>query len=209
MTIDPGPNRTAPRTPCACPWLRPPDRSVWLDPVQTRLTPAPAHSPGARTYSYQNQDLPRCGARPTAPRPAHNSVPAASAISWRPTPPAPTGRPQKLLCSFFSSVASSDADSACRSSNRDSGKTRCVARRCSQTPLLAAELRLAYVAWVPTTSVLRSSGHLNTDRAPRTGVLVKRLRLSSRFSNAPANFTRSAEGQTVTSWTIGSRPSAR
>ena len=33
--------------------------------------------------------------------------------------------------------------------------------------------------------------------------------LSSRFSNVPTNFTNSAEGQTVTSWTIGFRPSAR
>ena len=126
-------------------------------------------------YSYQNQDVPRSGARPTAPRPAHNSVPAASAISWRPTPPAPTGRPKKLFYSFSSSVASSDDDSACRSSNPDSGKTRCVACRCSQTPPLAAELPLAYVAWALPTSFLRSSSYFNTDTISRTGVLVRRL----------------------------------
>ena len=140
MTIDPGPNRTAPRTPCACPWLRPPDRSVWLDPIQTRLTPAPVHSPGARTYWYQNQDVPRFGARLAAPPPAHNSLRAASVISWRPTPPAPTGRPKKLFYSFSSSVASSDDGQACRSSTSYSDKTRCAACRCSQTQPLAAEL---------------------------------------------------------------------
>jgi hypothetical protein len=32
-------------------------------------------------------------ARLRAPGPAHNSVPAASAISWQPTPPAPNGSP--------------------------------------------------------------------------------------------------------------------
>jgi len=46
--------------------------------------------------------------------PARNSVRAAPAISSRPTPPAPTGQPQNLLCSSFPSVASSDDDSACR-----------------------------------------------------------------------------------------------
>src|SRR5207245_1064902 len=88
----------------------------------------------------ENQDVPRSGARPAAPQLAHNSVRAASATSWRPTPPAPTGRPQKLLYSFFSSVASSDDDPACRNSNLDSGKTRCVACRYSQTPPLTFEL---------------------------------------------------------------------
>jgi hypothetical protein len=75
------------------------------------------------------KDVPRSGARPAAARPARNSVRVASAIFWRPTPPAPTGRPKKLLysSSSSSSIASSDADSACRSSNPDSGKTRCVA----------------------------------------------------------------------------------
>jgi hypothetical protein len=57
-----------------------PDRSVWLGPVQTQLTPAPGWPPSVRTYSYQNQDAPRSGVRPAAPRPAQNSVPAASAI---------------------------------------------------------------------------------------------------------------------------------
>ncbi|MGA7631433.1 MAG: winged helix-turn-helix domain-containing protein [Terriglobales bacterium] len=33
----------------------------------------------------------------TLPGPAHNSVPAASAISWPATPPEPTGRPQKIF----------------------------------------------------------------------------------------------------------------
>ncbi len=69
-------------------------------------------------------------ARPTAPRLGRNSVRAASAISYRPTPLAPTGRLKKLFYSFSSSVVSSDDDQACRSSNPDSGKTRRVACRC-------------------------------------------------------------------------------
>src|SRR5438552_8798588 len=101
--------------------------------------------------------------RPTgSPRLAHNSVRAASATSWRPTPPAPTGRPQKLLYSFFSSVASSDDDPACRNSNPDSGKTRCVACRYSQTPPLTFELPRGCVAWRLTTCLLRSSSYFNT-----------------------------------------------
>src|SRR2546427_10491729 len=94
----------------------------------------------------ENQDVPRSGARPAAPQLAHNSVRAASATSWRPTPPAPTGRPQKLLYSFFSRVASSDDDSARRNSNPDSGKTPCVACRCSRTPPLTSELQGGGVA---------------------------------------------------------------
>jgi hypothetical protein len=63
-------------------------------------------------------------------------------------------------------------------SGADSGKTRCVPCRRSPTPLLSAELPLAYVAWALTTSFLRSSSYFNTDTSPRTGVLVKRLQLS-------------------------------
>src|SRR3989475_8251125 len=110
----------------------------------------------------ENQDVPRSGARPAAPQLAHNSVRAASATSWRPTPPAPTGRPQKLLYSFFPSVASSDDDPACRNSNLDSGKTRCVACRYSQTPPLTFELPRGCVAWGLTTCLLRSSSYFNT-----------------------------------------------
>src|SRR6266550_2780351 len=110
----------------------------------------------------ENQDVPRSGARPAAPQLAHNSVRAASATSWRPTPPAPTGRPQKLVYSFFSSVASSDDDPACRNSNLDSGKTRCVACRYSQTPPLTFELPRGCVAWGLTTCLLRSSSYFNT-----------------------------------------------
>src|SRR5258708_3106495 len=84
----------------------------------------------------------------------------------------PSGGPQKLLYSFFSSVASSDDDSACRKSNPDSGKTRCVACRCSETPPSTAELPPAYVAWALETSFLWSSSYLNTDKTPRTGVLL-------------------------------------
>jgi hypothetical protein len=40
-TIGPGPDRTGPRNPCACRRLQRPDRCVWLDPIQTRLTRAP------------------------------------------------------------------------------------------------------------------------------------------------------------------------
>src|SRR5438874_9307139 len=110
----------------------------------------------------ENQDVPRSGARPAAPQLAHNSVRAASATSWRPTPPAPTGWPQKLLYSFFSSVASSDDDSACRNSNPDSGKTRCVACRYSRTPPLTSELPRGCVAWGLTTCFLRSSSYFST-----------------------------------------------
>ena len=61
--------------------------------------------------SYPSQDAPRSGARPAAPRPAHDPVPAASAISWRPTPPAPNDRPKKLVYAvyaFSSNAAFSD-----------------------------------------------------------------------------------------------------
>src|SRR6266699_3504152 len=88
--------------------------------------------------------------------------PAPARQPWRPTPPAPTGRPQKLLYSFFSSVASSDDDPACRNSNLDSGKTRCVACRYSQTPPLTFELPRGCVAWGLTTCLLRSSSYFNT-----------------------------------------------
>jgi len=135
---------------------------VWLDPTQTRLTSAPVHSPGTRTYSYQNQDVFRSGFRPTAPRPDYNSVGAASAISWRPTPPEPAGQPKKLIVSFSSSVAPSGADSVCRSSTADCGKTRSAAYRCSQTPPLTSELPRGCVAWGLTTCFLRSSSYFNT-----------------------------------------------
>src|SRR5581483_6478 len=59
-------------------------------------------------YSYQNQDAPRSGARPAALRPAHNSAPAASAISWPPTPPAPNDQPKKLVYAFSSNAVSLD-----------------------------------------------------------------------------------------------------
>jgi hypothetical protein len=112
-TIDLGPDRTCPSNPFRMSVTRRPDRSVWLDRLQTRPTPAPANSPGARTYWYQNRDVLRSGARPAAPQTAHNSVRAASAIPWRPTPPAPTGRPKKLVYAFSSNAAFSDADPAC------------------------------------------------------------------------------------------------
>src|ERR1035437_1350911 len=93
----------------------------------------------------------------------------------RPTPPASTGQPKKLFYSSSSSVASSDADSAYRSSNPDSCKTRRGACRYSPTPSLAAEPPLAYVAWALPPSFLRSSSYFNTITTPRTGVLLKRL----------------------------------
>ena len=151
---------------------------MWLDPIQTRITPAPAHSPGARMFSYQNQDVPRFGSRPTAPRPAHNPVRGALAISWRPTPPVPTGQSKKLFYSFSSSVASSDAGQACRSSNPDCGKTRCVACRCSQTPLLIAEFPRGCVSGVLTLSVLHSFSRFTTHASRPKGVLLRRLRSS-------------------------------
>src|SRR5271157_4581108 len=138
--------------------------------------PAPAHSRGARTYWCQNQGAPRSDARPTAPRQAHNSVRAALAISWRPTPPAPTGQPKKLFYSFSSSVASSDAGQACRSSNPDSDKTRCVACRCSQTPPLAAQSPRGCVGGSPPLAVFHASSHFTTHASRRKGVLPRRLR---------------------------------
>jgi hypothetical protein len=54
-----------------------------------------------------------------------------------------TNRPAKLLYSSSSRAACSDDDSACRSASPGSGKIRCVACRCSQTPQPTAELRLA------------------------------------------------------------------
>src|SRR5271157_1648593 len=137
--------------------------------------PAPAHSRGARTYGCQNQGALRSDARPTSPRQAHNSVRVALAISWRPTPPAATSLPKKLFYSFPSSVASSGDDSACRSSNPDSGKTRCVACRCPQTPQLAAEFPRGCVGGSPTFSVFHSSSHFTTHPCRRKGVLLRRL----------------------------------
>src|SRR5881296_4237507 len=58
----------------------------------------------ARKYRHQNQDVPRSGAHPVAPRPARNSIRAASAISWPPTPPAPNDRPRKLAYAFSSNA---------------------------------------------------------------------------------------------------------
>ena len=107
-------------------------------------------------------DVPRSGARPTTPRPAHNSVRVQPSISWWLIPLAPIGCLQERF-SFFPSIAvSADADQACRSSTADCGKTRFVAYRCLQTPQLAAELPLAYAVWALTTSFPKSSGNLNT-----------------------------------------------
>ena len=133
----------------------------------------------------ENQDVPRSGARPAAPQLAHNSVRAASATSWRPTPPAPTGRPQKLVYSFFSSVASSDDDPACRNSNLDSGKTRCVACRYSQTPPLTFELPRGCVAWGLTTCLLRSSSYFNTRHSSANRVLVRHLPIQAITQTQP------------------------
>src|SRR5208283_405372 len=146
--------------------------------------PAPAHSRGARTYGCQNQGALRSDARPTSPRQAHNSVRVALAISWRPTPPAATSLPKKLFYSFPSSVASSGDDSACRSSNPDSGKTRCVACRCPQTPQLAAEFPRGCVGGSPTFSVSHSSSHFTTHASHRKGALPRRLRCSALFARA-------------------------
>ena len=124
-----------------------------LGPVQTRLTPTPGCPPGVRTYSYQNQDAPRSGARPAAPRPVHNS-----------------GSCQRSFFRWRSSVLIS---------NLDSGKTRSAVYRCSQTRPPTAELPHGYVVRVLATLFLRSSGKFNTDPACRTGVLVRRLPVSN------------------------------
>src|SRR5438552_8481977 len=124
--------------------------------------------------------------RPTgSPRLAHNSVRAASATSWRPTPPAPTGRPQKLLYSFFSSVASSDVDPACRNSNPDSGKTRCVACRYSQTPPLTFELPRGCVVWGLTTFFYGHRATSTRDTPPPTDVLVRHLPIQAITQTQP------------------------
>jgi hypothetical protein len=47
-TICREPDRRGPQNPSSYQWLRPPDRSVSLGPIQTRLTRAPAHSSDAR-----------------------------------------------------------------------------------------------------------------------------------------------------------------
>jgi len=57
--------------------------------------------------------VPQSGARPAAPRPTHNSVPAASAIFWRPTSPAPNDWPRKLAYAFSSNAVSLDGDPVC------------------------------------------------------------------------------------------------
>ena len=73
------------------------------------------------------------------------------------------------------SVASSDDGQACRSLNPDCGKTRCVACRCSQTPLLTPEFPRGCVGGSPTFSVFHSSSHFTTDPCRRKGVLPRRL----------------------------------
>jgi len=86
-------------------------RSMTLGHTKASEGRVPAPAPAI--YSYQNQDAPRSDARPVAPRPAHKSVRAASAISWPPTPPAPNDRPKKLIYAFSSNAAFSDGDPMC------------------------------------------------------------------------------------------------
>jgi hypothetical protein len=74
---------------------------------------APGCPPGVRTYSYQNQDALRSGGRSAAPRPAQNSVRAASAISRPPTPPARNDWQRKLAYPFSSNAVSLDGDPVC------------------------------------------------------------------------------------------------
>ena len=50
---------------------------------------------------------------PGSTPPVRNSVRAALAISWPPTPPAPNDRPRKLAYAFSSSAAFSDGDPVC------------------------------------------------------------------------------------------------
>jgi hypothetical protein len=91
----------------------------------------PRHSPAARACPHQNHVALRPGDHPTTTRPVGELIRATSAISGRPILRVPTGGTQKVFYSFSSSVASSsDAGSACRSSNPDCGKIHCVACRC-------------------------------------------------------------------------------
>ena len=78
---------------------RRPNRYAWLDPVPTRHRPAPANSPVLeRTRLKIRTYLDSAPARQRT-RTARNSVRVALAVSWRPTPPAPTvDRPDDLRC---------------------------------------------------------------------------------------------------------------
>ena len=77
-----------------------------------------------QSSSYQNQDALRSGARPAAPRQTPNSVRAASAIYWPPTPRPPDDQPRKLAYTFSSNVVSLDGDGVVLlKTNLDSGIT--------------------------------------------------------------------------------------
>jgi hypothetical protein len=81
------------------------------------FTLAPVHSLGARTYSDQNQDVPRSGARPrsTTASPQLGSCCVGDFLAANSTG---TNRPPRnFLVFLFQRVASSDGDPACRSSN--------------------------------------------------------------------------------------------
>src|SRR5208283_2053563 len=81
--------------------------------------------------------------------------------------------------------------------NPDSGKTRCVACRCPQTPQLAAEFPRGCVGGSPTFSVFHSSSHFTTHPCRRKGVLLRRLRLTESFFQSYLRHTRGASVHTI------------
>jgi hypothetical protein len=145
-------------------------------PIQTPLIPAPVNSPGARAYSYQNQDVPRSGAGPgsTTASPQLSSCCFGDFLVANPTftnrPAEETGL--RFLCQrrFFK------WRSRVLKLKPRLWQTRSAAYHCSQTPPLTAAPLLAAFAWMLTTYFLRSSSYLNTDTSSRTGGLVRRLR---------------------------------
>jgi hypothetical protein len=83
--------------------------------------------------------------------------------------------PTVATISFVAATSSHDPNPILQSSDPDSDKTRSAGTVACKLHHTRADLRRAYVAWVPKPSVPRSSGHFNIVTRPRTGVLVRRL----------------------------------
>ena len=105
--------------------------------------------------------------RPAAPRPAHKSVRAASAISWRPTPRRSwsTGSTLSLPTPLF--------QMAIQSAEAQTSTLAKLAPPHTAAHKLSHQLLNLRSCWALTTPFLRSSEHFNTDSACRTGVLVR------------------------------------
>jgi len=145
-----------------------PDRSVWLVPNPNRLIPAPYLNQALNVFVSKSGCTRSARRQPAAPRPAHNSVPAASSISWWPTHLYPPGHPEELSTPFSSNAASSSSGrSEClKLKPRIWGKTLSPhTTGHTLRPLTTAALLLVCsVAWMLTTFFLPSSSYLNTEQ---------------------------------------------